>query len=132
MIGRLNHVGLAVPDLAVAVALYRDVLGAEVGPARDLPEHGVRVAFARLPNALVELMETLGDDGPLAAFLGRHPEGGMHHVCYEVPDLLAAAVRLKAAGLRPLGEPRPGAQGRPVLFLHPRDTAGCLIELEEA
>lgn len=132
MIGRLNHVGLAVPDLASAVALYRGALGAEVGPATDLPDHGVRVAFVRLPNAAVELMEPLGGASPLRAFLARAPAGGMHHVCYDVPDIAGARDRLVAGGARVLGDVRTGAHGRPVLFLHPRDFAGCLIELEEA
>lgn len=131
MIGRLAHLALAVPDLGAAVATWRAALGAEVGAARDLPLHGVRVAFVRLPNASVELMEPLGAESPLAGFLARHPGGGMHHVCYEVADLAAARDRLVAAGARALGEPREGAHGRPVLFLHPRDFAGTLIELEE-
>ena len=133
MIGRLNHVAIAVPDLAAAAALYRDVLGASVGPARDLPEHGVTVVFVELPNARVELMAPLGEASPVAAFLARSPAGGMHHVCYEVGDIRAARDRLAASGARVLGdgEPRIGAHGLPVLFLHPKDFAGTLVELEE-
>lgn len=131
MIGRLNHVAIAVPDLAGAAALYRDALGATVGPPQDLPLHGVRVVFVALPNAKIELMEPLGDPSPIAGFLARNPAGGLHHLCYEVEDLGAARDRLVAAGARPLGEPRIGAHGLPVLFLHPKDFQGTLIELEE-
>lgn len=130
MIGRLNHVGIAVPDLAAATARYRDALGASVGAALELPAHGVRLAFVELPGARVELMEPLGEGGPLAGFLARQPAGGLHHVCYEVPDLAAARSHAEAAGARALGEPRPGAHGTPVLFLHPGGF-GHLIELEE-
>lgn len=133
MIGRLNHIAIAVPDLAAAAARYRDGLGATVGPARDLPEHGVRIVFVDLPNTKVELLHPLGEASPVAGFLARNPEGGMHHVCYEVRDIRAARDRLVAAGARVLGdgEPRVGAHGNPVLFLHPKDFAGTLVELEE-
>ncbi len=134
MIGRLNHVAIAVPDLEAAAARYREALGAEVGPALDLPEHGVRVVFVSLPNTKVELLEPLGATSPIAGFLERSPGGGIHHLCYEVEDIRAARDRLVAAGARVLGgrEPKVGAHGRPVLFLHPRDFDGALIELEEA
>jgi methylmalonyl-CoA/ethylmalonyl-CoA epimerase len=133
MIGRLNHVAIAVPDLTAAAARYRDALGAEVGPPQPLPEHGVTVVFVALPNTKVELLEPLGEDSPIAAFLGRNPEGGIHHVCYEVEDIRAARDRLVAAGARVLGggEPKVGAHGKPVLFLHPKDFLGTLVELEE-
>lgn len=133
MIGRLNHVALAVPDLDAATALYRDTLGARVGPPQDLPEHGVTVVFVDLPNTRIELLHPLGDTSPIATFLARQPGGGMHHVCYEVADIAAAARHLSGAGLIPLGDGRPriGAHGNPVLFLHPRDTMGTLVELEE-
>jgi methylmalonyl-CoA/ethylmalonyl-CoA epimerase len=134
MIGRLNHVAIAVPDLAAVAAQYRDTLGASVGPVQDLPAHGVSVIFVDLPNTRIELLHPLGADSPISAFLERNPAGGIHHVCYEVADIIAARDRLHAAGARVLGpqEPRIGAHGRPVLFLHPKDFAGCLIELEEA
>ncbi len=132
MIGRLNHVAIAVADLDAAVARYRDALGAEVGPPADLPEHGVRVVFVTLPNTKVELLSPLGTDSPVAGFLARNPDGGIHHLCYEVDDIGAARDRLVAAGARVLGEPRVGAHGKPVLFLHPKDFAGTLIELEQA
>jgi methylmalonyl-CoA/ethylmalonyl-CoA epimerase len=133
MIGRLNHVAIVVPDLAQAVARYRDALGAEVGPPQDLPEHGVRVVFVTLPNTKVELLEPLGDGSPVAGFLDRNGSGGIHHVCYEVEDLLGARDRLIGAGARVLGggEPKTGAHGKPVLFLHPKDFDGTLIELEQ-
>lgn len=133
MIGRLNHVAIAVPDLAAAAARYRDALGASVGEAQALPAHGVRVAFVDLPNSRVELMEPLGENSPIAAFLSRNPAGGLHHLCYEVEDIRAARDHLLAAGARVLGdgEPKTGAHGRPVLFLHPKDFLGTLIELEE-
>ena len=133
MLNRLNHVAIAVPDLPKAVALYRDVLGAEVSPPQALPAHGVTVVFVRMPGSLVELLEPLGEASPIAAFLARNPEGGLHHLCYEVDDILAARDRLRAAGVRVLGDgqPRTGAHGRPVLFLHPKDCAGTLLELEE-
>ncbi|HVG49900.1 MAG TPA: methylmalonyl-CoA epimerase [Rubellimicrobium sp.] len=133
MIGRLNHVAIVVPDLAEAVARYRDALGAEVGPPQDLPEHGVRVVFVTLPNTKVELLEALDGESPVAGFLQKNPAGGIHHVCYEVEDLLAARDRLIASGARVLGggEPKVGAHGKPVLFLHPKDFLGTLVELEE-
>jgi methylmalonyl-CoA/ethylmalonyl-CoA epimerase len=134
MIGRLNHVAIAVPDLAEAARLYKETLGAEVSTPRSLPEHGVTIVFVELANARIELMAPLGEDSPIAGFLTRHPVGGIHHLCYEVADIRAAGDRLKAAGARVLGdgEPRPGAHGTPVLFLHPKDFSGALIELEEA
>ena len=134
MIGRLNHVAIVVPDLASAAALYRDVLGAEVSAEVDLPEQGVKTVFVTLPNAKVELLTPLGENSPVAGFLERSPAGGMHHLCYEVADIEAARDRLKAAGARVLGdgEPSIGAHGKPVLFLHPKDFCGTLIELEQA
>lgn len=134
MIGRLNHVAIAVPDLAAAAALYRDTLGARVGAPQDEPDHGVSVIFVDLPNTRIELLAPLGTDSPIAGFLEKSPAGGIHHVCYEVEDVLAARDRLKAAGARVLGsgEPKTGAHGKPVLFLHPKDFNGCLVELEQA
>jgi methylmalonyl-CoA/ethylmalonyl-CoA epimerase len=133
MIGRLNHVAIAVRDLAAATALYRDTLGARVSQALPQPEHGVTVVFVELPNTKVELLEPLGADSPLAKFLERNPDGGIHHICYEVEDILAARDRLKGQGARVLGtgEPRIGAHGKPVLFLHPKDFNGTLVELEQ-
>ena len=133
MIGRLNHIAIAVPDLAAASAKYRDLLGAQVGQPQPLPEHGVTVVFIDTGNTKVELLEPLGDNSPIAAFLDKNPSGGMHHVCFEVPDILAAAATLSAGGARVLGDgtPRTGAHGKPVLFLHPKDFDGTLIELEE-
>ena len=131
MIGRLNHVALAVPDLAAASRRYRDGLGASVSDPRDLPAHGVRVVFVTLDNTKIELLEPLGSRSPIASFLKRNPKGGMHHLCYEVDDLDAAIGTLEAQGLRSLGPPRIGAHGLPVAFLHPSDFAGTLIELEE-
>ncbi|RMF97022.1 MAG: methylmalonyl-CoA epimerase [Gammaproteobacteria bacterium] len=134
MIGRLNHVAIVVPDLAAAAAIYRDTLGATVSAPVDLPEHGVTTVFVELPNTRIELLQPLGQDSPVARFLDSHPAGGMHHVCYEVDDILAARDRLIAAGARVLGdgEPRIGAHGKPVLFLHPKDFCGTLVELEQA
>jgi methylmalonyl-CoA/ethylmalonyl-CoA epimerase len=134
MIGRLNHVAIVVPDLAAAARLYREALGARVSPPHPLPAHGVTVAFVDLPNGRIELLEPLGPQSPVRGFLQRNPAGGLHHLCYEVADLIAARDRLKAAGARVLGdgEPQPGAHGKPVLFLHPKDFCGTLIELEEA
>ncbi len=133
MIGRLNHVAIAVKDIGKAATIYRDLLGADVSPAVAQPEHGVTTVFITLPNTKVELLEPLGDGSPIAKFLERNPDGGMHHVCYEVDDILAARDALKAAGARVLGdgEPRTGAHGKPVLFLHPKDFAGTLVELEQ-
>ncbi|MDN2567508.1 methylmalonyl-CoA epimerase [Aquibium sp. A9E412] len=134
MLGRLNHVAIAVPDLAAATATYRDTLGAQVSQPQALPEHGVTVVFVDLGNTKVELLEPLGEGSPIAAYLERNPAGGMHHLCYEVADIRAARDRLAAAGARVLGdgEPRTGAHGKPVLFLHPKDFAGTLVELEQA
>ncbi len=134
MIGRLNHVAIAVPDAGTAALLYRETLGASVSEPVALPAHGVTTVFVDLPNAKIELLEPLGADSPIAAFLARHPEGGLHHLCYEVEDIAAARDRLVATGARLLGdgEPRPGAHGKPVLFLHPKDFHGTLIELEQA
>ena len=134
MLGRLSHVALAVPDLEKAAALYREKLGARVSAPQELPEHGVTVAFVDVGNTRIELLEPLGEKSPIAAFLARNVDGGMHHLCYEVADIYAAREQLRAAGARILGdgEPRIGSHGRPVLFLHPKDFAGTLIELEEA
>jgi len=134
MIGRLNHVAIAVRDLAKATAIYRDVLGAEVSAATRQPKHGVTTVFVALANTKIELLEPLGPDSPIARFLERNPDGGIHHICYEVDDIRAARDRLKAAGARVLGdgEPKTGAHGKPVLFLHPKDFSGTLIELEQA
>ncbi len=134
MIGRLNHVAIAVPDLAAASALYRETLAATVSEPVDQPEHGVTTVFVDLPNTRIELLGVLGDQSPIAAFLERNPAGGMHHVCYEVDDIRAARDRIVTAGGRVIGngEPRIGAHGKPVLFLHPKDFCGTLVELEEA
>ncbi|SHJ46768.1 methylmalonyl-CoA epimerase [Aureimonas altamirensis DSM 21988] len=133
MIGRLNHVAIAVPDLAAAIALYRDTLGATLSAEQVLPEHGVRLVFADLPNTRIELMEPLDATSPIAGFLQKNSRGGIHHICYEVDDIAAAADELVAKGARVLGDgkPRIGAHGNPVLFLHPADFLGTLIELEE-
>lgn len=133
MLGRLNHVAIAVPDLAAATAIYRDTLGASVTAPQALPEHGVTVVFIDTGNTKIELLEPLGEDSPIAAFLEKNPSGGMHHVCYEVDDILAARDRLRDKGARVLGdgEPKTGAHGKPVLFLHPKDFAGTLVELEQ-
>jgi methylmalonyl-CoA/ethylmalonyl-CoA epimerase len=133
MLGRLNHVAIAVPDLAAASAVYRDTLGARLTAPQALPEHGVTVVFIDTGNTKVELLEPLGENSPIAAFLEKNPAGGMHHLCYEVDDILAARDRLIAAGARVLGDgnPRIGAHGKPVLFLHPKDFLGTLVELEE-
>ncbi len=134
MLGRVNHIAIAVPDLAAAAATYRDVLGARVSQAQALPEHGVTVVFVELANTKVELLEPLGPTSPITAFLAKNPSGGMHHICYEVEDIASARDALKAAGARVLGtgEPSVGAHGKPVLFLHPKDFNGTLIELEQA
>ena len=133
MIGRLNHVAIAVPDLTAASATYRDTLGATVSAPVDLPEHGVTTVFVELPNTKIELLGELGADSPVARFLKRHPGGGIHHVCYEVDDLEAARALLESRGARVLGDGRPriGAHGKPVLFLHPKDFCGTLVELEQ-
>ena len=133
MIGRLNHVAIAVPALGPAAAVYRNALGAQVSDPVPQPEHGVTVVFVTLSNTKIELLEPLGDKSPIAAFLERNPSGGMHHVCYEVADILAARDRLQATGARVLGdgEPRIGAHGKPVLFLHPKDFCGTLVEIEQ-
>ena len=134
MIGRLNHVAVVVPDLEAARALYRDTLGAKVSEAVDMPAHGVTTVFVELPNTKIELLHPLGDGSPIASFLARNPAGGMHHVCFEVDDILAARDKLKAEGARVIGdgEPKIGAHDKPVLFLHPKDFCGTLIEIEEA
>jgi len=133
MIGRLNHVAIAVPDLAAAAAQYREILGATVGAPQDEPDHGVTVVFIDLLNTRIELLYPLGEDSPINGFLARNPAGGIHHMCYEVEDIRAARDRLLASGARVLGtgEPKTGAHGKPVLFLHPKDFNGCLIELEQ-
>jgi len=133
MLGRVNHIAIAVPDLGQASALYRDTLGASVSEPQALPEHGVTVVFVELPNTKVELLEPLGDASPIAAFLAKSPAGGMHHICYEVEDIASARDLLTARGARVLGsgEPKIGAHGKPVLFLHPKDFQGTLIELEQ-
>jgi methylmalonyl-CoA/ethylmalonyl-CoA epimerase len=133
MLTRVNHVALAVPDLSAAVARYRDGLMARVSAPQALPDHGVTVVFVEFANTKVELLEPLGEKSPIAAFLAKNPDGGMHHICYEVTDILAAREHLKAAGARVLGDgnPKIGAHGNPVLFLHPKDFFGTLIELEE-
>ena len=134
MIGRLNHVAIAVPDLEAAAAQYRDTLGALVRDPQPEPDHGVTVVFIELPNTKVELLHPLGENSPIRAFLDKNPSGGIHHICYEVDDILAARDALKASGARVLGdgEPKIGAHGKPVLFLHPKDFTGTLVELEQA
>ncbi len=134
MIGRLNHVAIAVPDLAAAAALYRDTLGAEVRAPQDEPDHGVTVVFIDLPNTKIELLHPLGEGSPIAGFLAKNPSGGIHHICYEVEDINAARDQLVAKGARVLGDgtPKIGAHGKPVLFLHPRDFQGTLVELEQS
>lgn len=134
MIGRLNHVAIAVPDLEAAIATYRDTLGAEVSDVVPQPEHGVNTVFVALPNTKVELLGVLGEDSPIVKFLERNPDGGIHHLCYEVDDIRAVRDQLIAAGARVLGsgEPKIGAHGKPVLFLHPKDFLGTLVELEQA
>jgi methylmalonyl-CoA/ethylmalonyl-CoA epimerase len=134
MIGRLNHVAIAVRDLNAATRIYRDTLGATVSEPNALPEHGVTVVFVSLPNTKIELLEPLGAESPIAKFLDRNPDGGIHHVCYEVDDILAARDKLISTGAKVLGsgEPRIGAHGKPVLFLHPKDFCGTLVELEQA
>lgn len=133
MIGKLNHVAIAVPNLEAATAIYRDTLGASVSAPLPLPEHGVTTVFVNLPNTKIELLHPLGENSPIAGFLQKNASGGIHHVCYEVADIRAARDRLVAAGARVLGdgEPKTGAHGKPVLFLHPKDFCGTLVELEE-
>lgn len=133
MIGRINHIAIAVPDLDAAVDRYRNGLGATVSAPQDLPEHGVRVVFVELENSKVELLLPLGENSPIAGFLAKNPDGGMHHICFEVPDIIAARDQLTAQGARVLGDgsPKTGAHGKPVLFLHPKDFSGTLIELEQ-
>ncbi len=134
MIGRLNHVAIAVPDLDAAARQYREALGADVSAPLPLPEHGVTTVFVNLPNAKVELISPLGPNSPVAKFLERSPDGGIHHICYEVSDIISARDHLKAQGARVLGdgEPKIGAHGKPVLFLHPKDFTGTLVEIEQA
>jgi methylmalonyl-CoA/ethylmalonyl-CoA epimerase len=134
MIGRLNHLAIAVRDIAKASAVYRDTLGAQVSEVVPQPDHGVSTVFITLPNTKIELLEPFGADSPIAKFLERNPDGGIHHVCYEVDDIRAARDRLKAQGARVLGdgEPKIGAHGKPVLFLHPKDFCGTLVEIEQA
>ena len=134
MIGRLNHVAIAVRDIAKAACLYRETLGADVSAAVAQPDHGVTTVFVTLPNTKIELLEPLGESSPIANFLERNPDGGVHHLCFEVDDILAARDRLKAAGARVLGDgqPKMGAHGKPVLFLHPKDFCGTLVEIEQA
>jgi len=133
MIGRVNHIAIAVPDVAVAAAQWASMLGAECSAAEDLPEHGVRIVFVTAPNTKVELMQPIGEASPISAFLARNPDGGMHHICYEVDDIIAARDKLIGEGARVLGDgqPKMGAHGNPVLFLHPKDFCGTLIELEQ-
>ena len=133
MIGKLNHVAIVVPDLAAAAAQYRETLGATVSAAHDLPYHGVTTVFVELPNTKIELLHPYGESSPIAAFLAKNPSGGMHHICFEVEDIAAARDRLLGEGARVLGSGSPaiGAHGKPVLFLHPKDFNGTLIELEE-
>lgn len=134
MIGRLNHVAIAVPDIQAASAVYRDTLGARVSEAVPQPDHGVTTVFIELPNTKIELLEPLGEASPIARFLAKNPAGGMHHICYEVDDILAARDRMVAAGATVIGDGQPkiGAHGKPVLFLHPKDFCGTLTELEQA
>jgi methylmalonyl-CoA/ethylmalonyl-CoA epimerase len=134
MLGRLNHVAIAVPDLAKGTDIYRTLLGASVSPPQAEPDHGVTVVFVELPNTKIELLEPLGEASPIKSFLDKNPSGGIHHICYEVADILAARDRLKAEGARVLGDgnPKIGAHGKPVLFLHPKDFCGTLVELEQA
>ena len=133
MIGRLNHVAIAVPDIAVASAIYRDTLGATLSDTQEQPDHGVTTVFIELPNTKIELLEPLGDDSPLIGFLQKNSSGGIHHVCYEVEDIVKARDHLVAMGARVLGDgnPKIGAHGKPVLFLHPKDFCGTLVELEQ-
>jgi methylmalonyl-CoA/ethylmalonyl-CoA epimerase len=134
MIGRLNHIAIAVPDLKAAAAIYRDTLGAKVSVPTPQPDHGVTTVFVELPNTKIELLEPLGANSPIASFLAKNPKGGIHHLCYEVADIEAAAARMRQAGATITGDGRPkiGAHGKPVIFLHPKDFFGTLVELEEA
>ena len=134
MIGRMNHIAIAVPDLAAAAEQYKNTLGATVSAPEPVPDHGVTVVFVELPNTKIELLHPLGADSPISRFLEKNPAGGMHHVCYEVENIIAARDQLKDTGARVLGdgEPKTGAHGKPVLFLHPKDFCGTLIELEQA
>jgi len=134
MIGKLNHIAIAVPDIVAATAVYRDVLGGNVSEPTPEPDHGVTVVFVELPNTKIELLEPLGENSPIAPFLEKNPSGGMHHVCYEVEDIMQARDRMVEQGARVLGngEPKTGAHGKPVLFLHPKDFCGTLVELEQA
>jgi methylmalonyl-CoA/ethylmalonyl-CoA epimerase len=134
MIGRLNHVAIVVPDLAAASRIYRDMLGAKVSPPVDMPAHGVTTVFVELPNTKIELLHPFGENSPVAKFLASNPAGGMHHVCYEVDDIMAARDKLKAGGARVLGDGQPkiGAHDKPVLFLHPKDFCGTLVEIEQS
>jgi methylmalonyl-CoA/ethylmalonyl-CoA epimerase len=132
MLGRLNHVAIAVPDLSRAAAVYERTLGAKVSAPQAVAEHGVTVVFIELPNTKIELLEPLGETSPIAAYLERNPSGGMHHICYEVEDIASARDKLVAQGARVLGNIKTGAHGKPVLFLHPKDFMGTLIELEQA
>ena len=133
MIGRLNHVAIAVPDIAAASAIYRDTLGATLSATQEQPDHGVTTVFIELPNTKIELLYPLGENSPIQGFLDKNPSGGIHHICYEVEDILAARDHLQASGARVLGtgEPKIGAHGKPVLFLHPKDFTGTLVELEQ-
>ncbi len=133
MIGNLNHVAIAVPDLSQAIAIYTSTLGASVSDRQELPEHGVTVVFVELPNTKIELLEPLGESSPIAAFLKKNPAGGIHHICYEVDDIIAASRQMEINGARVLGDgsPKTGAHGKPVIFLHPKDFCGTLVELEQ-
>lgn len=131
MIGNLNHIAIAVPDLDQAVSFYRDVLGGNVSKADDMPEHGVTTVFVDLGNTKLELLYPLGENSPIAKFLEKNPTGGIHHFCLEVDDVTVAARSLQEKGIRPLGDPKIGAHGKPVIFLHPKDCLGCLVELED-
>lgn len=131
MLGNLNHVAIAVADLSSATAIYRDTLGATVSDRKALPEHGVTVVFVELPNTKIELLEPLGDNSPITRFLENNSGGGIHHLCYEVDNIEQAAKKLESDGARILGEPKTGAHGKPVIFLHPKDFCGTLIELEQ-
>ena len=134
MIGKLNHIAIAVHDLAAAAAVYRNTLGAKVSEPLDLPDHGVTTIFVELPNSKIELIHPLGEKSPIANFLSSNPAGGIHHVCYEVPNIIEARDRMRSSGARILGdgEPKIGAHGKPVIFLHPKDFLGTLVELEQA